>query len=325
MAAMKWDYGDPRRGLSYEYTNLFDAMAHTEGVEVRLFDFMEAHLRGGPLTVTHELREAVAAFDPDLLFVVLFTDQIPAETLAELRDRPRPITFNWFCDDHWRFEDFTARWAPLFNACSTTATSALPKYARIGYTNVLKTQWACNHHLYRRTEGPLRHEVTFVGQPHGNRRAIVARLARRGIAVETYGYGWPAGKLDHQEMVTLFGTSRINLNLSNASTRSLLGQLRGRSQADQIKGRNFEIPGCGGFQLSGTADDIEAYFEPDQEIVLFSSLGELQEAIGRYQRDEKARAKIAEAGYRRTLAEHTYAARFAAIFRALDLQPRDPR
>ena len=340
-AAMQWDYADRSRGLSFEHTNMYDAMTHMDNVEVTHFDFMAAHQRGGPETVRRELLAAVDAVDPDLLFTVLFQDQIPADVLAELRDRARPVTFNWFADDHWRFEDFTRHWAPLFNACSTTARSALAKYDAIGYRSVIKTQWGCNHHLYKPSPGPAKYGVTFVGQPHGNRRDVIARLRRSGVRVNTWGHGWKEGRLDQHQLIEVFGSSRINLNLSNASVtsdgrspeppnrierlRRLVAPRRAvvdsaaASYDDQIKGRNFEIPGTGGFQLSGCSEDLTSYYEPDKEIVLFSSTDELIDKARRYLKADAEREAIATAGYERTIAEHTYDHRYRAIFRELEL------
>jgi spore maturation protein CgeB len=264
------------------------------------------------------LLQAIDEFRPDLLFTVLFRDEIPSDLLAELRDRPGLVTFNWFCDDHWRFDDFTRRYAPLFNACSTTARSALEKYAAIGYRDVIKTQWACNHTLYRPTAGTP-YDVTFVGQPHGSRRRLIDQLRRKGIPVDTWGLGWPSGRISMEDMIGVFSNSAINLNLSNASVRGgLRSILRGRRRyTEQVKGRNFEIPGCGGFQISGAADELDAYYEPGREIEVFRTTDELVELITRYLRASEERRAVAAAGYQRTLAEHTYEHRFREIFAKL--------
>jgi spore maturation protein CgeB len=318
---MQWDYGFVERGLSFEYTNLWDALRRMDDVEATFFDFMVAYKAGGHDQVRKELHESIAALEPQLVFFFLFTDEIPQDALAELRDNPTLLTFNWFADDHWRFDDFTRHWAPLFNACSTTAHSALPKYAAMGYRSVIKTQWACNQHLYKPGSGGIEHGVTFVGQPHGDRIRVIDRLRRSGIEVETWGTGWPRGRLSQAEMIDVFGSSRVNLNLSNASVQApRLKRLISRTRyGDQIKGRNFEIPGCAGFQISGRSEDLENYYEPDREIVLYRSRRELIEQVRRYLADERERRAIAEAGYRRTLAHHTYAHRFRAIFTELGL------
>ena len=90
-------------------------------------------------------------------------------------------------------------------------------------------------------------------------------------------------------------------------------------QRDQIKGRNFEVPGCGGFLLTGRAENLEAYYEIGREIVCFESTEELIEKARYYLAHEDERAAIARAGYERTMKEHTYAHRFAEIFRRAGL------
>jgi spore maturation protein CgeB len=321
-SAMQWDYGFQERGLSYEYVNFYETLRHMDGVDVRLFDFMASHQAGGPERVWADATRIIDEWHPELLFTVLFEDQFPMELLAELRDRRDILTFNWFCDDHWRFDNFTRIYAPLFNACSTTSGKAIAKYAEIGYQNVVKTQWGCNHFLYRPTGQPERFDVTFVGQPHGKRRQTVKQLSDRGIDVQTWGYGWEAGRLETDAMIGVFSESRINLNFSNASMRGSkwIPWRRLMPYSDQVKGRNFEIPGCGGFQLSGDSEDLTDYFEPGREIVIFGSIDELCDAIQRYLRDSAEREAIAGAGYKRTIAEHTFERRFREIFAAVGLR-----
>lgn len=337
-SAMQWDYGNRAAGFSFEYVNFFETLDRMEGVDVGFFDFMDAYQAGGHDAVRSGMKAAIEDFRPDLLFTVLFEEEVPADLLAELRDRADVLTYNWFCDDHWRFESFTSRYAPLFNFVSTTARSALPKYAAAGIDHVLKTQWACNQFLYKPTGNPPNVDVSFVGQPHGDRRWVINRLRRAGIDVAAFGKGWPTGRLEQDAMVAMFAESRINLNLSNASQNPAVPRLARKianrtyppalkwlfreATLDQIKGRNFEIPGCGGFQLSGWADDIETYFDLDREIVLYRTVPELIDAIERYSRDEPQRAAIARAGYERTLADHTYEHRFRELFAAMDLPVR---
>jgi spore maturation protein CgeB len=316
---MQWDYGDSRKGLSFEFTNLFDAMRKMEEVDAQFFDFMTAYQHGGEENVRKGLLAAIDEWRPGLVFFVLFKDEIPRDVLAELRDRRELITFNWFCDDHWRFDSFTKHYAPLFNACSTTAASALPKYRKISFNNVIKTQWGCNHHSYRPSGVDLHHKISFVGQPHGDRREILSNLKNRGIDVETWGEGWENGRLTQEELIHVFSESQINLNLSNASHQGRgIGCIR-RQTSQQVKGRNFEIAACRGFQISGEAENLASYFEPEREIVIYTNEEDLVEKIERFSNDPRLCAQIAERGYKRALAEHTYSRRFTEIFEFLDL------
>lgn len=314
--AMQWDYGDPRRGCSYEHANFFDSLVHMNH-EVFHFDFLALLKEHGRSRMNRLLEETARAQKPDLLFCVLYADELDKDTMRRLTDSGI-VTFNWFCDDHWRFEKFSRHWAPCFRWVSTTDSAALDKYHRIGVTRVLKTQWACNHFSYKKLDLPLKYDVTFVGQPHGDRRQVIAALQRAGVSVTAWGEGWENGRLSQEAMIAVFNQSRINLNLSNTYLRGKLFAFKHRR--DQIKGRNFEIPGCGGFQLSGDADNLEAYFRPDEEIALFRSRAELLDKIRYYLRHENERARIAQAGYERTLREHTYERRFNELFAAMGLK-----
>lgn len=342
--AMKYDYGYPERGYSFEHANFYDSLARM-GHEIIYFDFMSLYKELGRERMNRRLWEVAQSEKPDLLFCVLFRDELDKAVMSRISEETDTVTVNWFCDDHWRFEDFSRHWAPCFNWVVTTAKSAQPKYARLGYKNVIKSQWACNHFSYRNLELPFKYEVTFVGQPHGNRREIIEALRKAGIDVKAWGHGWESGRLSQEQMIEVFNQSRINLNLANASLQTgrlarwrrrlekrwpLLGGIRGRLMRylpklplefpwkrkyySQIKGRNFEIPGCGGFLLTDYADNLEEYYEIGKEIVCFENNRDLIEKIRYYLVHDEERRAIAEAGYQRTLREHTYQQRFNEIF-----------
>ena len=361
--ALKYDYGRPEQGYSFEHYNFYDALRHLGG-EILYFDFMTLLERYGRAAMNRRLWEVVRAEHPDVLFSVLFQDQLLPRTLRRISEETDTVTCNWFCDDHWRFDNFSRYWAPCFNWVVTTDAAAVPRYHQMGYAHVMHSQWACNHHLYRHLHLPPAHEVTFVGQPHGNRREMVALLADRGVPITAWGNGWEAGRVTQEEMIRLFNQSRINLNLANASyappapharlIRAVqrrgaraLAQLPGgaslrealyrgplRHLADtltapvayreQIKGRNFEVPGCGGFLLTNQVDGLAQYYEIGREIVCFSDTADLLEKIHYFLQHEEERLAIAQAGYTRTLNEHTYTRRFTEIFRRMGLAPAPP-
>lgn len=58
---------------------------------------------------------------------------------------------------------------------------------------VLKTQWACNHELYIPYDIPKDIEMSFVGQPHGNRVEVLSKLLQNGYKLEVFGFGWKTG------------------------------------------------------------------------------------------------------------------------------------
>jgi spore maturation protein CgeB len=325
--AMRHDYGDPRRGLSFEETN-FRSSLEGMGHDVVAFDFMDRARRDGVERMRRDLVAVAADSSPDLAFFFLFTDQLDSATIEAVGREGHCPTVNWFADDHWRFDDFSRHVAPAFDLAVTTDPESVPKYEQLDGVRVQLSQWACNRYAYRRTTTELRHGVTFVGQPHGDRRRIIKRLEQAGHPVECWGHGWRAGRLEHDAMVDVFSSSAINLNLSNSSDPRGIKRLalwllrRGGTgpRRPQIKGRNFEVPGCGGFLLTEKLPYLDRYFSYDAEIGIYDGEDELVEKVGYWLEHPDERAAVAEAGYRRVLAEHTYDHRFGEIFAALGLE-----
>lgn len=347
-AGMRHDYGDPARGFSFEHENFLGSLRGMAG-EVEVTEVPTDVLRRerGRDGLNAELVDLAKHERPAALFAVLFEDEIDPAALREL-DRLGVATIAWFSDDHWRFATHTRRHAPHWRWCVTTDSRAPAKYRALGIANVIRSQWACNPYAYHRVEGESAGDVTFVGQPHGARRAIVAALGAAGVPVACWGQGWPAGRLAQEDMIRVFARSRVNLNLTNASggldwrslarcvvSRGADRRLRLRTpgamldaarelagkRREQIKGRHFEIPGCGGFQLSGPADDLERYFTPGREIAIARDVREMGDMARHYLAHEDERARIADAGHARTVAEHTYPHRFREIFRAAGVLP----
>jgi spore maturation protein CgeB len=340
-ASLRWDYKDPDRGDSFEFVNLWSALEQMAGVEAEFWGIDEAERRLGREGANAELLERARAWKPDLIFFFLFKDEVEPDTLRALKSLPGVTTLNWFADDHWRFQSFSKHWAPLFDVVATTDLAAPARYRRAGIDHVVQTQWACTPALYHPTGSPLDLDVSFVGQPYGVRRASVEMLRSAGIPVSAWGEGWETGRLSQDDLVDVFSRSRINLNFADSSqshdaatiARQFLrrlgpvvvprfGSLRASwelvrdTKRPQIKARNFEIAGCGGFLLAQHVDGIERYYEPGTEIATFRSTRELEREVRRWLGDEGARREIAEAGYRRTVEEHTYERRFTELFAA---------
>jgi spore maturation protein CgeB len=318
--AMADDYGDPARGPSFEETNFRSALEGM-GHELVPFDFMAEMHEHGKGEMNRRLLAAAEAASPDLSFFMIFEDQITPETIRGVGQTAGP-TLNWFADDHWRFDRFSRHFAPAFDWCVTTDRDSLPKYEAIGYDRAILSQWACNRYAYDRIAERLDYDVTFIGQSYGERPATVERLRAEGIDVRCWGFGWPEGRIEQDEMVRVFGASRINLNLSSAFSppaRLPIRVLRWirrtkEERRSQIKGRTFEVPGSGGFLLTDHVAYLEDYLTPGEEIGIFESTDDLVAQVVWWLEHEEERARAAEAGYRRVREEHTYDHRFAEIF-----------
>ena len=252
------------------------------------------------------LLDAVQQHAPDAIFAVFFDqNHDPQREVLSRISRTTPArTIGWFCDSHWRYDNFDKPWSGHLDFNVTTSTSAYERYVQDGLgPKTIKSQWAAAPG-YRRIDGVSRDiNVSFVGQPHGNRRQVLEQLRSAGVHVEVFGTGW-GKRLSFEEMVLVFNRSKINLNLSNASD----------AKYKQIKGRNFEVPGCGGFLMTEVAENLGSYYIPKKEIGTYSGVDELPGIIKYYLEHDDVRGSIADAAYQRTIGEHTYAHRFNEIF-----------
>lgn len=305
-AAMYYDYGIRERGLSFEQDNFyptFEQWEHTK--ELRHFDFVDLGKQHGIPRMSDMLVEAVDDFTPDALFIIPFDENHDPrkEALRRITEHTACKTIAWFCDSHHRYQNFDSKWAPNLDYCVTTAKMAEPWYIRDGFgQKMIKSQWFASP-KYKKFDVPKDVGVSFVGQPHGDRRQTISWLRQNGMSVQTYGTGW-GERLSFDDMIMMFNRSKINLNLANASD----------SRFKQIKGRNFEVPGCGGLLVTELAENLADYYTPGKEIVSFSSINELPDIIRHYLVHDDERAAIAEAAYARTMSEHTGSHRLDSIF-----------
>jgi len=341
---MKYEYGKKELGYSFEHYNFYDSLTKMNNNEVVYFPFDEIILEKGRDKMNKELLEVVQKEKPDLCFFFLFGDEIKKQTIKKIAQENKITTFNWFADDHFRFYNFSKYYTPLFSWVSTTDSHAIEKYNKIGYKNVIKTQWACNHLLYKPSNLEKIYDVSFIGQPHSDRREVVDRIKKAGINIKCWGNGWKNGRVSQDEMIKIFSQSKINLNLTKSSGNINLRALASiflkkeldnslklinpkywinnfqsilSKRREQIKGRNFEIPGSGGFLLTSNADNLTDYYEDGKEIVIYKDINDMIDKIKYYLEHNQEREAIAQAGYERTIKEHTYEKRFNNIFKRI--------
>lgn len=102
------------------------------------------------------------------------------------------------------------------------------------------------------------------------------------------------------------------------STRSqLIGSLHligiQLKRSRQIKARVFEVPGAGGALLTQVADGLSDYFHVGLEIDTFDRLDGLAAKAKYYLMNPIIRDRLAWAGHKRIIAEHTYDRRFGSL------------
>jgi spore maturation protein CgeB len=346
---LRYDYGVRERGDSLEKQCFVPALA-AAGAEIHPL-WLEDHgypddIEGLQRAIESEARRC----DPDLIFFILMRNEVTLDTLERLGQRYR--TCNWFSDDQWRFQSFTRTVAPKLTFSVTVDKYSLPLYSAIGCRNVILSQWGSVEPPPASPSGPNdEYDVSFVGSRNLVREWYVEELARGGITVSCFGSGWPNGRVSVSQAAAICRHSKISLNLSNSQPRDpafrhflwtrarqalagradgpggYLDKVRGtlgpfvrgpqmEKRMEQIKQRNFEIPAWGGFQVSQFALQIDDYFVPGKEIVLFSTVSELVTVVRYFLQNSDEREAIRAAGQVRASSE-SLTSRMSAILQRI--------
>jgi spore maturation protein CgeB len=340
---MKYDYGNPKQGLSFEYDVFASLFKKIKGAEVEVFDYREKIKRVGKREMNRLLVNKCKEFKPDLIFTFLFESEIYPETLDKIRKYSK-ASITWMADDKWRWELIGKKYCKNFDYVITTDPEAVAKYESVGYKNAILSQWAIDPDIYKDKQLKKDIPVSFIGRDNAWRRFVIKELRRKGIEVECYGFGWKNGRVTQEEMIDIFNRSKINLNLSNSVKFNLkylldfnlvwnkdisfarniftifgpqLHTIISKKRKEDIKSRFFEVIGSGGFLLSYDVEHLSDYLDKDKELVVYKDINDLASKIFYYLGNDQERKDIENNGYRRVIDEHTYEKRFKEIFKKM--------
>lgn len=151
--------------------------------------------------------------------------------------------------------------------------------------------------------------VSFIGQCYGIRPHIIAWLKDHGIAVNTYGKGWPSSEIAHQDMNTIYSRSLINLGFGFIGNSSVTG----------LKGRDFEVPLMGGLYLTTYNRELEDHFAIGEEIDCYRNEVELLTKLSYYLTHPDIALKIGTLGRMRCLRDHSWVNRFQKILTLISI------
>ena len=112
----------------------------------------------------------------------------------------------------------------------------------------------------------------------------------------------------------------FGLEMLEVLGRSLIAFNRGPDREGDCAGtfRIFEATGMGALLLTEATSDLSDHFVPDVEVVTYRDVDDCVRLVGELLADPDRLAAVAAAGRRRTLADHTWAARGAELEAVLD-------
>lgn len=151
-------------------------------------------------------------------------------------------------------------------------------------------------------------DVVFVGNNYGKRGALIEAIQAAGVAVECYGLGFPRGHLSGDRVPELFSRAKIILGTG------LVGH---SSSIVTLKLRDFDGPMAGALYLTNDNPDLAKHFELGKEIVTYRTIRECADLIRYYLEHAGERESIAAAGRARSIRDHSWDLRFAALLSIL--------
>jgi spore maturation protein CgeB len=171
------------------------------------------------------------------------------------------------------------------------------------------------------TAGPdadRRHPVSFVGSVHSDRvhRGGVQLLERLCSDVELELWGPINAKLAQSSPIRsrhrgqAWGVDMYRVLAQSSIAVNRHGDFAGGYAANM---RMFEATGVGALLMTESATNLPDFFQPGREVVAYDDVDDLVEKIRHFLEHEDKRRRIAAAGQRRTLTEHTYRQRITKL------------
>ncbi|HEV2362849.1 MAG TPA: glycosyltransferase [Caulobacteraceae bacterium] len=253
------------------------------------------------------IRALAQRFVPDLALAI-GGYSVPMSILEALASAPsRPPLAAWVGD---AFGPEAGPWAGAFDLVGYTDTGLLQRHRDLGFkAEAVFLPHAANAGRREPRLGGTRRPLSFVAVPTPHRRALVGALER---PIALYGPGWTpfpsvrheihARKLSARAVRAVYGGSRAVLNIRNEAN-----VVHGLNQ------RSFEPYLAGAAVLSDDQPDLPLLFEPGAEALVFAGPEEMNAHHARLIAEPEYAAKIAAAGERRVVADHTYEKRLETI------------
>jgi spore maturation protein CgeB len=268
-------------------------------------------------TLRRILDAQIEEFDPDVVYVqdVTYVERLRPRALegrylvAQVGSEPSSL------DVLGRYDLVTTLVPPLVERLQALGLDA--EYLSIAFDDAvlgrLEAEGVSAH-----PDAMRRHLVSFVGSIHPDsvHRGGVRLLERLASEVDMELWGPINAKLPQSspirprhhgqawgmDMYRVLAQSRIAVNRH--------GDFAGGYAANM---RMFEATGVGALLMTESATNLPDLFEPGREVVAYDDADDLIEKIHHFLEHVDERQRIAAAGQRRTLSEHTYRERMTQL------------
>jgi spore maturation protein CgeB len=251
---------------------------------------------------------------PDLVLVI-GAPELDADLVEHLASGTRARWVNWFPNDLRTAYDAIAV-ADAYDTVYATGADVAERLGEALNREVEVLPFGCDPSVYRplrSRDQQYRANVVFAGAATRRREVLLAELVEFGLAI--WGPGWRKtslrdycrGELQRtDEFVRAYAGASVAVNIHHTADG-------GDVQEASCNQRLFEIASIGVLQVVDSRKDLERWFVPGDEVLVFESGAALKRTVEDALQDLAAGERIAIAGRQRLLAEHTYMHRMKRI------------
>ena len=259
------------------------------------------------------------AVQPELV-LVLKGDRIAPEVVRHVRAAHGIPVVNWFTDPLFDCRSVVARIAAAYDILFTIDDVPPAEAGWIDARRVVHVPTACDPALHRPVpvangdHARFACDVCFVGR-FGRRAAAFAELTDLRLNL------WGSRLFDERlrrfhrgeglwgdDLARQYGVAGIALNVHATYDRA-----EAEATLYNVNPRLFEIPACGGFQLTDNRAQATRFFDEGVEIECFASREELRDKVRHYLAHENDRRRMAERAGDKARTLHTYDRRLAGL------------
>lgn len=265
----------------------------------------------------HEILNMTKKFKPDIVFVYKGRFVKP-ETLLTLK-KENVNLYNFFPDVSFHTHgNYLQKSLRLYQKIFTTKTFGIHDFGvQLGVKDSVFIPHGYDPEIHKPIEKTYIPDnffcdLSFIGTYSPKKEGILAAIADRfpKINLKIWGTQWEKSSSPQIKKYIqnegIFGdlysagicASKINLGL-------LSEKVKGASSGDLITSRTFHIPAAGGFMLHEKNTESTQYFEDGKEAVFFDGIEDLLDKIDYFLENESERLRIAQAGMKRAISDHS--------------------
>lgn len=267
---------------------------------LEIFDYSKSFVEKGPFLMEKEILDIIQKDEIDFVLIPNLYFEISIRLLHSLRNR-NVKSLLVFYDDSSRFSYVTANYLGYSDYYISTESKEVLEYYG-AYKNLAFFIPAFPSHEYLKSfdSDIIKKELVeacFVGSNISDRSDFISLLQSNGVSVLVHGNGWPLGKVDQSEMISIFKNSSISLNFTKNNSKE---------GSKQLKARSFEIVLSGGFLLTEEEDQIKRYFKVGEQIDTFNDIEDCLEKVRFYLGNPEIREKMRTRAFSECKANYTF-------------------